>query len=260
MQRWLSILCLLALWVPAPGADPTDLSDGVFIVHHIPELGFTASADGCELYEPYAIHSAEEQHPRIDAPADSTPAIWYVLCAWPEEKEWCGVEFGLGEFDPALFDFVRWDPCFPPTGGVEPTLFWPHPSSGTALVTIGDPWRGNFVPIYWFGGYASPGQGRIPLAVDPPTHFGGWANCSSPADLFQATCFGALGINMDGLTCAPPVAVCCIGHACQLTTGASCLDLGGTFHVEWRSCDPNPCEPISPVQHASWGRIKNALR
>jgi hypothetical protein len=104
------------------------------------------------------------------------------------------------------------------------------------------------------------GTGLLPLDVSHPLTAGGWANCTSSQDFVPAICHGALGLNMDGLTCAPPPAVCCIGHECELTSAADCADQGGVFHAEWVSCEPNPCKGISPVRRATWGQIKSALR
>jgi hypothetical protein len=231
VKRPLTILfvVLLAYFaVSGVAADPEDLTGGVFIAHYVPELGYTSDppADGwCEAYAPYAIQSCQEQNVRIDVAGDELPCIWYVLSAWCEPKVWCGTEFGLGGFDPALFTFVDWEPCFPPTGGLEIPYFPAEPYSGTAFVTTGDPWEGAIVPVYYFGGYAHAGFGTIPLAVDPATGFGGWADCLPPVHSFAAECFGALGINAEGTVCLPDSS-------------------GGP----------------SPTEAGTWGRIKSIYR
>ncbi len=268
MNRMLSSFSfgvLIALAVTPVAADPLDLTGGVFIPHYVPELGFSTDPppEGwCGAYDPYAIQSCEEQNVRIDVPGISLACSWYVLSAWWEPKEWCGTEFGLGNFDPALFTFLRWDPCFPPTGGLEIPMFCPGPNEGTCIVTTGDPWEGEIVPVYYFGGYAYAGPGTIPLSVDPPTGFAGWADCASPPAAYWAECFGALGINAEGTVCLParPVAVCCLGCDCAMTTETECDSLGGVFHPTWLSCTPNPCTIYSPTEVGTWGRLKALYR
>ena len=68
---------------------------------------------------------------------------------------------------------------------------------------------------------------------------------------FTAECLGALGINRDVIASYPeaqsPMAVCCYGDQfsyCVLTTEEDCVGMGGEWHVEWDSCDPNPCGPL----------------
>ncbi len=245
------LLTLLLLGMVAGGAvaDPTDLSGGVFITHYVPELGYSTEpppvGDWCEAYEEYAIQSCQEQNTRIDVPADSLACSWFVIAAWWEEKEWCGTEFGFGDFDPELFGFVEWHPCFPPGGGLEIHWWNGEPNSGTAFIATPDPWTGNFVPLYWLGGYAYSGEGVIPLDVDPPTGFAGFVNCLSPPQAWEAVDLGGMGINTDGIACCPsppPEAVCCfIDGSCLILTEEECDSLGGGFFPEWNSCDPNPC-------------------
>jgi hypothetical protein len=265
MERAFVFLILVAFVVVGVAADPQNLSGGVFIAHYVPELGYTTEpppGGWCEAYAPFAIQSCEEQNVRIDVTGDALACTWYVLSAWWEPKEWCGTEFGLGGFDPALFTFLEWHPCYPPTGGLEIGNFEPEPYHGTAFVTTGDPWEGDIVPVFCLGGYANPESGSIPLGVDPATGFGGWANCASPPEAFMADCFGALGINAEGTVCIPaePIAVCCTGCLCTLTTAAGCDSLGGIFHPTWPSCTPDPCVTPSPVESGTWGRIKVMYR
>lgn len=53
---------------------------------------------------------------------------------------------------------------------------------------------------------------------------------------------------------APPVGACCINGACTITTEQDC---GGQWlGPDYPTCDPNPCPPV-PVQHTTWGAIKN---
>ena len=95
-----------------------------------------------------AITQAPEQVNRIDGP--DADAIWFVLAAWHEDKEWCGVQFGFGDYDPNLFGVLEYWPVFPVEGLELPTSNWPGPSSGTAFVTTGNPWTGNYEPVYFF--------------------------------------------------------------------------------------------------------------
>lgn len=221
--RW-AVYVLFALTSLA-WADPSNLCGGVFVAHHVPEL--SCSGDLCEEYLPYAIHSAEEQITRIDLPPDQA-AVWYVISAWDEEKEWCGTEFGFGDFDATAFIFADWGRCAPGFGFELSGDQWPCPNQGTAF-TSGEPgWQGSYVPVYWFAGYAY-GETVIPLDVDhvsPQYRFGGWATCYEPGGIIEsypAEAYGAMGIHMPGIPVGPS---------------------GG----------------ISPVETVSWGRLKSMFR
>ena len=181
--------------------------------------------------------------------------MWYVLAAWSESKEWCGVEYGFGTFDASILAFDDHGPCFPVDGLELPTSGWPGPNEGVAMTVVGgDTWTGNWVPVYYFVGYAYSEAGQIPIDVDPQGPFIGFANCQNPPGIFPVaentpTEFrrGAMGINIEGIRAAPgtppPMAVCCVDLSCLIRTEVECADLGGVWHPEWESCDPNPCDP-----------------
>lgn len=211
-------------------ADENDLSNGVFIAHYPPDIQFSIlpPAEGwCQHYiDNFAIECCSEQNVRIDV---SSGSVWYVLSAWDEEKTWCGTQFGFEWYDPMIFRFIDWGPCFPNDGLEIHSGEWPGPLAGTAFVIAGDPyvpWSGNFVPVYHFVGYAYP-SGVIPLSIDPTPGipFGGWCNCTMPApEQFEATCFGGMGIFTDGIECCPQGA------------------------------------PPSPAENITWGGIKRLYR
>jgi hypothetical protein len=249
MKRVLLALALLGLGAGMACADPDDLSNGVFIAHHpvnmvasVPPAGYCA-----EYLANHAITECDQQVNEINT---YDPRIWFVLSQWGEAKTWCGTEFGFGQYEAYNFIMTAWGPCAP-GGFLEiPTDGWPGPLEGTAIVTTDTPWSGNFEPVYYFEGYAYyylPGV--IPLDVDPPTGFGGWGNCLTPPESFFADCFGGMGIMMGGYPCCAiiPEAVCCVGTDCYITTQMGCADMGGEWHPEWDTCDPNPCLP--PPEH-----------
>jgi hypothetical protein len=334
-------------------ADPNNLTGAVLIAHYVPELvysaGLPAPPDGwCEAYGPYAISSLSEVNAQVSA-QDSLGMVWYVIAAWEsEEKRWCGTEFGLGEYDPAVFLILTSAPCFPVEGLELSTPGWPGPGEGTAFVVTGDPWQGNYVPVYAFGSYAYGTYGAqtlVELAEDPATGSCALANCSIPPQtvMLVPPQRGALGINASGRvptflapvvwaccvgfdclmlteedcmlaggvwhygqTCDPDnpceePGVCCIGGECQLMFEQNCALVGGTFmgpgidcnpnpcpavccfggrrehdceimlegeclaaqgywHPEWTDCAPNPCDMYTPIERASWGRIKSVYR
>jgi hypothetical protein len=239
---------------PNPCEGPTgphNLADGALFVHHVPQLPYSTdppSGGWCEALAAYPVHSVGDLITRIDVQS-SAAATWFVIAAWEgEDRTWCGVEFGFGQFDAGLFGFSEVSPCYPVTGLELPTGEWPGPGQGTAIVTTGVPWEGNWQPVYFFGGYAygyvSPGQ--IPLAVDPTTGFIGFSNCLTPPWMFAVDPArrGVLGINTDGYPPSGPSneKVCCLpSRECLLAGLYECSLLGGIWHPEWDSCDPNPC-------------------
>jgi hypothetical protein len=183
------------------------------------------------------------------------PAVWFVLAGWEEEaKTWCGVEFGLGEYDAGVFVMDEARPCYPPTGGLElPTAGWPGPGEGTASVVTGDPWQGNWIPVYVFGGYAYGYGGAstlIPIAADPATGFAGLTNCTHPPEAFEFDPgqLGALGANTPGTVPAfpppPQPAACCVMEVCTLRFERECQEGGGLWMEGVTSCEPNPCPHI----------------
>ncbi len=233
-------------------ADSNDLSLGVLIAHYVPELIYSSGppAGGwCEAYGPCAISSLAEANVQVST-EDSLGAVWYVIAAWEsEEKRWCGVEFGLGEYDPAVLRILSAAPCFPVEGLELSTSGWPGPGEGTAFVVTGNPWEGNYVPVYAFGSYAYGTYGAqtlVALDVDPAMGVCAFASCPIPPTVFSVAAAqrGALGINTPGVLpeFAPPETwACCIGFNCLMLTELDCTLAGGIWFQGF-DCDPNPCE------------------
>lgn len=231
--------------VPVPGLDY-----GVLIAHHPPGAIYSTGDLPCEdSMMGYSIGGCDEQVNRIDG--GRSPTLWYVIAAWETEKQWCGTQFGLGPFPPDAFAFQGWGGCGPGGTTESPTPGWPGPNQGVVLeAPPGASWAGNFVPLYWFAGYAYQ-PGLIPLAPHPETGIGGWTDCAMPPETWQASCFGGMGIVMDGAYCCPgegpaPIRACCTADgACALLTEAQCAGLGGAWREDGPACDPNPCPPLT---------------
>ncbi len=258
------LFVLLAL-LSSAWATPDDLSGGVFIAHYVPEVIYTHDPpmDACEAYAPYAITSCAQQCTRVDTDSMRT-IVWYVLCAWTEEKEFWGAEIGVGEYSEDMFLYIAWDVCFPPSGGlVIPAGHFPGPNEGTAFVATGEPWQGNYVPVLWVAGHAYAESGVIQLSVDPPTGWAGWWTDGPDPRSYPTAAFGALGINADGLPVCPgdPLAVCCLpGDTCWLLSAyQNCEMLGGVWHANWTTCEPNPCGE-TPARMSTWGELKKVFR
>jgi hypothetical protein len=259
------VLLALALLGFASGAmaDPADLNGGCFIAHYCEPIGYSTDppASGLSWCDEYMANHAITDHTqqvnRVDT-SDLLLASWYVIAAWyDEEKEWCGTEFGFGDYTAEAFYVDSWAGCYPPDGGLEiPTSDWPGPNEGIAFVVTGASWTGNYVPVMHFGGYVYSAYGatQIPLAVDPPTDFVGFSNCAAPPEPFAVDPerLGALGINMDGIYVEPyyippPEAACCLpgpDYPCQVMTEDECIQAGGEWlGPEFPVCEPNPCIP-----------------
>lgn len=132
-MKALQLLILLGALTPgaAIGEPGSYLEGGAFIVHYVPELGFSSDppAEGwCAAYDGFRITACEEQTTRIDF-IGSLPVSWFVLAAWVEgDKEWCGCEFGFGVYDSQLLAVSEHGPCYPDIGMELPTGGWPGPS------------------------------------------------------------------------------------------------------------------------------------
>jgi hypothetical protein len=263
MRRTATALALIALAAIRAGADPADLSDGVFITHCPPGLSYTTMpTDWCAVYQEHAITECAAQVPRIDV---KTGVVWYVLSAWHDsDKEWCGVEFGLGQFDPGIWAFAGYGPCGNPEPPIEiPNEGWPAPMKGTAIATTGAPWKGNFRPVYFFAGYAYY-PGVIPLSGNSVTGFSGWASCPSPdggvPKGFMSVCLGKLGLFQDGRACCPPPPLrlaCCVAGECVLLTADECRQKGGILLTGLEQCgQPDAC---SLLRGTIWGTIRAVL-
>ncbi len=276
MRKVFVLFCVSGIVAGSAAADPANLEGGAFIAHFPTGMEFSSDppAGGwCQEYwDHFRIEDCEDQVNRIDT---TDQVIWFVLAAWAEEKEWCGTEFGLGEFDPSIFSITDRGPCWPEDGLEIPTASWPGPGEGTAIVATGTPWEGNFVPVYWFAGYAYE-EGLIPLAADPATDFAGTSNCANPPQAWAADSLGGMGLFADGTYVCPPVgqggglapgqtgqqggedppleeiAACCFGTSCSLLTEQQCYDLVGLFLPQYPICDPNPCTSQQTIVVDPW--------
>jgi hypothetical protein len=257
-RKWISAMVACAAastFVGTAFADPNDLTGGVLIAHHAPVIvcleADSRPEDWCGAYSAHAINSLDQVVAQLPAPGACT---WYVLAAWEAEgKTWCGTEFGFGDYIPEAFSVYGFMACFPTAGLEIPTPGWPGPNEGTAFVTTGDPWNGNWVPVYWFGGYAYDYYGAtiMQIDVDPPTGFCGFSNCMNPPVAFAVgpDQRGGMGIEQPGVVPTwPPVPepwACCLPEplgACAMLLESECLRAGGTWLGPEYTCGPvNPC-------------------
>ena len=67
------------------------------------------------------------------------------------------------------------------------------------------------------------------------------------------------GTTCDQIACkAPAMGACCLDPGiCLVTDEEGCAAQGGIYHAEV-PCEPNPCD--TPVEQATWGRIKAGFR
>jgi hypothetical protein len=255
------VLLALALLGFAGGAmaDPADLAGGCFIAHYCEPLGYSSDAPALGWCGEYAASHAITFHDQQVNEIYTTtylPSSWFVIAAWDgEDKEWCGTEFGFGDYNAQCFGILEWAGCYPPDGGLEiPTAGWPGPNEGIAFVVTGAAWMGNYVPVMWFGGYAYGyyGETVIPIDVDPPTAFAGFSNCAAPPEPFDAVELGGMGINMEGtyaqpMPFQPPTGACCLpgpDYPCEVLTEEECIAAGGEYLGDDTDCGPpNPCLP-----------------
>ncbi len=249
-------LAFASAFAQPAAADPVNLTGGVLIAHHCSECTWTGDPppEGwCAAYAPYAIQSLAEVN--VQLPYNTERAFWYVLAAWEsEDKTWCGVEFGLGDYDEAIYSIADAGACAPSEYLEIPTAGWPGPNQGTAFVTTGEThWSGNWVPVYWFFGYVDPipgGSTTIPITVNPPTGYCQFCSCPPLPHTYAVGLEqrGVLGANAPGyVPVFPPVAepwACCLPDPpdlCVMLPEEECLDVGGIWIGEPFTCDPNPC-------------------
>ncbi len=255
-MRKLLLALVLAGMATCAWATPDYLWGGALVGHSIDVMPYTTSppvGGWCAEYASHAVSSFEELDTEL--PWHPFGNIWYVLAAWEtESKIWCGTEFGFGNYDSSVYGFLEFFPCYP-VGGLEiATSDWPGPNEGTAFVTTGTPWSGNWVPVYWFGGYSYPpsyGATVMPISVDPPTNFCGFSNCQNPPISYavEEAQRGAMGVNMPGMVPVWPEQpgpwACCLPQpsgTCVMLLEQECLTLGGTWLGEGVTCEPvNPC-------------------
>ncbi len=259
MRRLLILTLLVAGTAFGVGADEGNLSGGVLIAHHNADIQYSVGLDFCDLYSAgNNLASCEDQINRIDINGTQDVSVWYVVAAWDEPKIWCASEFGLGDFNVEAYYFVDWGVCLPNNLEMS-TDTWPAPNQGTIVVATDTRWVGNYLPIYYFAGRAYYVD-VIPLSEDPSQSFGGFGNCSVPAESWDAE-LGGMGLFTDGIHLCPPDAThaCCdpITGECWLYTEEECSAANGTWLPDMDTCDPDPCVPTPPAVPLSWGEIKS---
>ncbi|MFC1572213.1 FlgD immunoglobulin-like domain containing protein [Candidatus Eisenbacteria bacterium] len=247
-------MLLLGLSLSSAGASESDLSGGVFIAHYVPEIVNSEPPEGwCGQYDVlYKINDHSEQNNRIDTETYKWSA-WYVLSGFCGYKEFCGCQFGVGQYGGEwAFDNASTQPCWPPgdtPSGLElPSPGWPGPGEGTAITSTSGPWIGNYAAVYLITGYAyGYGEmGVVPLDVNGQTSIGGWTNCQGVPEEFVPFIYGGMGVNMDGLYAEPvcpggPEWACCLNDgSCRILTEAECNALDGVWH-ENVICDSGLC-------------------
>ena len=240
------ILCIACL---SASADVNDLSQGVMIAHAPAVFTYSPGMDYCGEYPlTYAISSCGEQNNRVELPMSAAdPALWYVVSAFEEAKQWAGIQFGFGDYAASGFYFVEYGPCLLDSQTI-PTDGWPGPNQGVVVVATSTNWTGNFVATYYFIGYSYEAGTVVPLGVHPvaqrATH--GTTVPPYPSISYDVVCLGAIGVDTDGSACCPAGGpeqerVCCMDDTCTILTEAECSQSGGTWYEYLIDCDPNPC-------------------
>ncbi len=263
MRRALVIVAWLAAATGLASANPHDLAGGALIAHNAGLFNVRYHWPDCRTYFQHnPITNCDEQNTTME----TGQYAWFVIAAFAEDKQWCGVEFGFDDYDPMIMYFMECEPCYPSDGLEISSPDWPGPMEGTSFVTTDTPWSGNWLPVYWFHVYVYSGYGAgvVQLIPDPtvPDPLGGFGNCLTPPQMWDAA-LGGMGVNEPGVeVCWSSVGtVCCVGTDCMIVSGEEeCASMGGALHPEWDNCGPpNPCG-VTPAATMSWGRLKDLYR
>lgn len=253
MKKVLMVLALLGF--VAASAQAEDLSGGLFLAHNPPEIeySFDAPGDGwCAEYLLYQIGDLGSVVPNyVGEFVDGFElGSFYVLAAWSVgPKVWRGVQFGLGDYDGSKFYMIDPLACYPGAGLEIPGDGWPGPMAGTALVVTDLSWDGNYLPVYFFGGYfyyyGTPTD--IPLTPHPDDGFGGFASDDVPPVEYRAHDYGIFSIMGEGFVPefpGDPMGACCIGEdeCIDDTYELECVEeMGGRWMGADVVCDPYLC-------------------
>lgn len=262
-MRWLIVgLVLLGTCSVPTAADPDNLSGGALITHYDPD--YHGRWWGCHWYDYAPLTNCDQQTNSI---WDGHVRTWFVVAAFSEDKEWCAVQFGLGDFEPDMWYFSISEPCFPELGGgiIIESPGWPGPGEGITIIATESPWQGNWLPVYGFDGYVyNYYAGVVQLVPDPTVEepFGGFRNCANPPQQWDAA-LGGMGMYESGtwVCWGPGERVCCVGVECVIVQSEEeCADLGGEYLPDWQDCGPpNPCD-VTPTFPTNWGRLKALYR
>jgi hypothetical protein len=227
----------------------TDLTHGVLIVHAPPDACLSQS-DWPSICTFSELQDCASQN-NDNIPIDLGERCWFVIAAFMQPSQWCGVAFGV-QYEETAPSITASGFCVPSSGLEIPGTGWPAPGTGTSIATTDVPWSGNFQPVYWFFGYSYYGPGVFQLTARPgmPGQIA-FANCAG--EEFPADCYGAIGFGMPGVDCCPteltPWACCLPDGSCILTADANdCLAQGGTWFPD-QLCDAVEC-PTAPTPWA----------
>ncbi len=237
-------MLLLALVVfPASDAAFAGPNRGGMLILHCDEtLQFSGDGD----FNGYAqLYDAKDAV--IQVPGDEQGVVYFILAAFDDfaSPRLKGIEFGI-ELSSSRVEPVRWGP----SGEISlevPDNNWPSSGSGTGIAWS-EPLTRRINEIYWFCGYAYPGQ-TVKL-VEHPRHTGIMVDDSVPNEEDEIAGYGMLGFGVKGfnpMSDEEATGACCSSSGqCTLQTESGCaLYPGRTYLGDNTFCSPNPCEPGS---------------
>jgi hypothetical protein len=215
-------------------------ADGVLILHCNEALQFSTDDD----FNGYAeLHDAKSAVTQV--PGDAQGVVYFVLAAFDDfaMPKLLTISFGI-ELSSQTVKPIRWGP----TGKINlelPLASWPSSGSGTSI-DWNAPFDRRINEIYWFCGYAYPGQ-TVKLAKHP-LKGGEMVDDSFPSELDEIAGYGMLGFGVKGfnpLGGEMATGACCSGSGrCILQTETGCQAWSGyNYSGDNTICSPNPCTP-----------------
>ena len=270
MKRLLVCLAVLTI-APAPAwAGPNET--GAIVVHN------TGVAWTTDLSLPPASPvprcvEINSEIPMGSAPYDqSMPLVWKVYASFPVSSsprlKGCGWGVSMTNDGAGQIVILGNDAPSPAVLYIT-SAGWPGNNTFIRM-SFTDGVRTDAVnELFWFGGYAYAGTAGEPQSFaiiphsTPSNRF--FFDDAVPANADPIAGYGTLGFGQPGvLPCVdcilPCASACCHPDGtCAMLTPDGCQAAGGTYLGGDTICTPTLCSS-TPVEHRSWGRIKNSYR